>query len=58
MDDAALVLTYGGVAVPDISIDMRQRLTGFGVNQLDIHEERNASLVFNDVLANKLAGNV
>lgn len=48
---------YGRVAVPDVHVDVGHRLAGVGVNQLDVHVQRNTSLVLHDVLADKLASN-
>lgn len=51
-------LSYGGVAVPNISVDLGHRLAGVGVDQLDIHVEGNTLLGLDNVLTNKLTRDV
>lgn len=51
-------VTYSSIAVPEIGIDVRQGIAGVGVDQLDIHVQRNTSLVLDNVLADKFTGNI
>jgi hypothetical protein len=51
-------LPYSRIAVPKVHIDLRLGLTGVGVDDLDVHVERNATLVFGDVGADIFAGYV
>lgn len=48
----------GGVAVPEIGVDSLQGLTGVCIDQLDVHVERDALLVLDDILPDELAGNI
>jgi hypothetical protein len=41
--------------VPEVHIDFRLGLTGVGVDNLDVHVERNTTLVFRDVGADVFA---
>lgn len=51
-------MTYSGIAMPDIHIDIRQRLTGVGVDELDVHIQRNTTLVLSNVIADQLAAHI
>lgn len=51
-------MTYGGIAVPEIHIDIRQRLTSVGVDELDVHIQRNTTLILSNVIADQLAAHV
>ena len=44
-------MTYSGIAVPEIGVDIRQRLTSVGVDELDVHEQRNTILTLDNVIA-------
>jgi hypothetical protein len=44
--------------VPEIHVDIGQRLAGVGVNELDIHVQSNTLLVFNDVLTDELTAHI
>ena len=44
--------------MPDVHVDVGQRVTGVGVNDLDVHVEGHAGLTFDDVLADQLAGHI
>jgi hypothetical protein len=44
--------------VPEIHIDLRFGLAGVGVDDLDVHVEGDATLVFGDVGADVFAGYV
>jgi hypothetical protein len=48
----------GRVAVPDFEIHIRDRVAGGYVDDLVVHQEGHAGLVFGDVLADVLAGDV
>lgn len=50
--------TYGGVAVPDIHVDVRQRVASVGVDQLDVHVERDTRLRLDDILADHFASDI
>lgn len=50
--------THSRVAVPEIHKDVRQRLAGLGVDELDIHVQRNALLALDNVLANQFTRDV
>ena len=50
--------TYGGVAVPQIGVDLGDGLAGVGVDELDVHEQGDTLLVLGNVLADELTGNV
>lgn len=50
--------THCSIAVPEIHVDIGQRLAGVGVNELDIHVQSNTLLVFNDVLTNELTAHI
>lgn len=52
------LVTHGGIAVPEIHVDIGQGIAGVGVNELDVHVESNTLLVINDVLADKLTTHV
>jgi hypothetical protein len=49
---------YSGVAVPDIHIDVGQRVASVGVDHLDVHVERDTFLGLDDVLADHLTSNI
>lgn len=51
-------MPYGGVTVPKISVNLRNRLAGVGVDQLDIHVEWNTLLGLDNVLTNELTRDV
>lgn len=51
-------MTHGGIAVPEIHVDIGQRIAGVGVNELDVHVESNTLLVIDDVLADELTTHV
>lgn len=51
-------IAYSGVAVPQISVDLGNRLAGVGVDELDVHEEGNTLLILGNVLTNKLTSDV
>lgn len=51
-------MAYSGVTVPEISVDLGDRLAGVGVDQLDIHVEGDTLLGFDNVLTNKLTRDV
>jgi hypothetical protein len=55
-DDAAV--HAGRVAVPDLKVHIRDRVAGGYVDDLVVHQERHADLVFGDVFADVLAGDV
>jgi hypothetical protein len=44
--------TYSGVAVPQVHVDLRNGFAGVGVDQLDVHVERNTLLGLRDVFTN------
>lgn len=44
--------------MPDIHVDVRQGVAGVGVDQLDVHVERDTGLRLDDVLANHLASDI
>ena len=44
--------------MPDVRVDVRQRLAGISVNKLDIHEQRHTGLVLGHVAADELSGDV
>jgi hypothetical protein len=48
----------GGVAIPDIDVDIRDTETSGDVDVLDFEVEGDTGLAFGDILANVLAGNV
>ena len=48
----------GRVAVPDLKVHVRDWVAGRYVNDLVVHQEGHAGLVFGDVLADVLAGDV
>ena len=48
----------GGVAIPDIDVDIWNAETGGDVDVLDFEVERDTGLAFGDILANVLAGDV
>jgi len=48
----------GGVAIPDIDVDIWNAETGGDVDVLDFEVERDTDLAFGDILANVLAGDV
>jgi hypothetical protein len=48
----------GGVAIPDIDVDIWDAETGGDVDVLDFEVERDTGLAFGDILANVLAGDV
>lgn len=52
------MITYSGVAVPKVHVDVRQGVAGVGVNHLDVHVERDTWLGLDDVLADKLAADI
>jgi hypothetical protein len=52
------VFTHSRVAVPQIHIDLRNRLAGVGVDQLDVHIEWNTFLSLRDVLANEFTSDI
>jgi hypothetical protein len=47
-----------GVAVPDIRIDILQRLTSVDINQLQVQEQWHTRLVFGDVAADEFTGDI
>lgn len=49
---------YSCVAVPGVKVDVRDRVAGVGVNDLEVQEQRNTSLVLRDVLANQLTSDI
>jgi hypothetical protein len=51
-------VTYGGVAVPEIHVDIGQGITGVGINELDVHVQSNTLLVIDDVLADELTAHI
>lgn len=50
--------TNGSVAVPDVHVDVWQRVTGVGVDHLDVHVQGDTGLGLDDVLADQLAGDI
>lgn len=44
--------------MPEIHVDIGQRIAGVGVNELDVHVESNTLLVIDDVLADELTTHV
>jgi hypothetical protein len=44
--------------VPEVQVHLRNRLTGVGVDQLDVQPERDTLLLLSDVGADQLARNV
>jgi hypothetical protein len=44
--------TYSGVAVPQVHVDLRNGFAGVGVDQLDVHVERNTLLGLRNVFTN------
>lgn len=50
--------TYGGVAVPQVHVDLRNGFAGVGVDQLDVHVERNTLLGFRDIFTNQFARDI
>lgn len=44
--------------MPQISVDLGNGLAGVGVNELDVHEERDTLLVLGDVLADKFTSDI
>lgn len=48
----------GGVAVPEIGVDIGDGLAGVGVDQLDVYVEGDTLLVLDDVLTDEFAGDV
>lgn len=51
-------LTYSGVAVPEVHVDLRNGFAGVGVDQLDIHVERNSLLGLRDVFTDKFTSDI
>ena len=51
-------VAYSRIAVPEISVDVRQGIAGVGVDQLNIHVQRNTTLVFGNVLADEFTGDI
>lgn len=51
-------VTHGGIAVPEIHVDIGQGIAGVGVNELDVHVQSNTLLVIDNVLADKLTAHV
>jgi hypothetical protein len=52
------VVTHGGIAVPEIHVDIGEGIAGVGVDELDIHVQSNTLLLVDDVLADKLTTHV
>lgn len=44
--------------MPDIRVDLREGFAGVGIDELDVHEQRHALLVFGDILADQFTGDV
>lgn len=44
--------------MPDIHVDVGQRVAGVGVDHLDVHVQGDTSLSLDDVLADQLAGDI
>lgn len=49
---------YGSIAVPKIHVDLGQRLASIGVEDLDVHVQRDTLLVLDEVLTDQLAGDI
>jgi hypothetical protein len=50
--------TYSGVAVPQVHVDLRNGFAGVGVDQLDVHVERNTLLGLRDVFTNQFTRDI
>ena len=50
--------TYSSVAVPEINVHLRDRLTSAGVNELDVKVKGHAFLALGDVAADELASDI
>lgn len=50
--------TYRRIAVPDIHVDLRNRLASLGVDKLDVKEKRNTLLILRDVRANHFTSDI
>ena len=48
----------GGIAVPDIDVDLRNGKAGRDVDVLNFEVERNSGLTFSDVLSDEFASDV
>jgi molybdopterin-binding protein len=44
------VVTHGGVAVPEIHVDIGKGIASVSVDELDVHVYSNALLVIHDIL--------
>lgn len=44
--------------MPDIRVDVRERVTGVGIYELDVHVERHTLLVFGHILADQFTSDV
>lgn len=52
------MITYRRIAVPDIHVDLRNRLASLGVDKLDVEEKRNTLLILRDVRANQFTSDI
>lgn len=52
------VRAYGRVAVPDVGVDVPQRLAGVGVDELDVQEQGHALLVLGHVAADEFSSDI
>ena len=48
----------GGIAVPEVGIDLRDGLAGVDIDQLDVEVQGHTGLVLDEVLADELTGDV
>jgi hypothetical protein len=52
------LVTHGGIAVPEIHVDIGQGVASVGVNELDVYVQSNTLLVIDDILADELTAHV
>lgn len=51
-------LAYSSVAVPDVNVNVWDRLAGAGVNELDVQVEGHTLLGLGDIVADELASHI
>jgi hypothetical protein len=44
--------------MPQVHVNIRKRVTSIGINQLEVHEKRNTSLILDNVLTNELTRDI
>ena len=57
-DSAKILGTYSSIAVPDVHVNLRNRLAGLGVDQLNIEEKGDTLLVLCDVRPDHFTSNI